>query len=183
MTRARLTATIALLAAVFATPPNLEAQGAVAPADYPEARELARLVFDSGLYDVVLQTALKAGFAPVRATVETRLRRTLSVDEADALQAIFANAFRTVIPSVVLEELSARTFAANVSQQDAQEILRFYRSPAGAKALSLNALLARENAAASEELGRTRAPEFVRLFAAEMARRMPALIRELEAAK
>jgi len=175
-------AVIALVLFALAAPSGARAQSAPTPTDYPEAREIARLVFESGQYEAVLHTAVRVGLLQIKNVLEVQLRRGLTADELDGLHASLGNAFRTAVPRLVFEEASARTLAANVSQRDAQEMLAFYRTPLGAKLLALNVVLTRASEATTEEIIRARTPEFVRLFGSEVAQRLPGLAREIDAA-
>lgn len=182
MTSAGRRAMIALFVFAVAAPWGAHAQGPAAPAEYPEAREITRLILDAGQYDVVINTAVKVGLVRIRQTAERQIGRSLTAEEEEGLRASFANAFRSAVPSMVFEEASARTLAANVSQRDAQEILAFYRSPFGAKLLALHVVLVRASEASTEEIIRTRTPEFTRVFVNEVVRRVPELAREIDAA-
>jgi hypothetical protein len=149
-------------------------------APYPEAAELAGLVLDSGMFDVAMEAALKPAMAPITLALEHQLRRKLAPEEGATLARILEQALRDTFPRPLWAELYARVLAGKVPRGDARELLRFYRTPLGRKALALSAVLSREGAAAGEELARSRAHEFGQRFTGELARQMPALRRELE---
>ena len=73
--------------------------------------------------------------------------------------------------------------AKHFSDGEMRELLAFYRTPLGAKALKLSGILTREGAEAGERLVKSREKAFSERFASEFARTLPSLSSELERTK
>ncbi len=158
--------------------------GAQTPtADRPEARELARLMFTSGLFDAVMFQAVRAATTVVKTGLEGRIRRELGEDEGRMLEGVLARTFAGVFPQPEWEELYAGLMAKHFSDGEMRELLGFYRTPLGAKALKLSDILTREGAEAGERLVKSREKAFAERFASEFARALPSLSSELERTK
>lgn len=146
----------------------------------PEARELARLMFTSGLFDVVMIQAGGAATKVVKAGMEGRLGRPLSEDEARRLEALITRAVQDTVPKADFEALYAGLLSRHLSSQELKDLAAFYRTPLGAKALRLSAILTREGAAGGERIMKLHERAFVERFGAEFTRELPALEKELE---
>lgn len=172
--RATLVIPFALMVGLLAGAP------AAAQNEPPEARELARLIFNAGTFDAIMAQAGKIGSQVVRAGIEGRVKRQLGPDEASRLEALFTRLMKETVPQPEWEALYTALISRHFSAAEMRELAAFYRTPLGGKALRLSGVLVSEGAAAGEHLVKSRQREFGERFGAEFARELPALSRELE---
>ena len=143
------------------------------------ARELVGLFRAAGYYDDLFDMATKAGVPPITVAIEARLERQLTPAEREDIRASFGRAFLRTVPQAAWDDLYVDVVVRHVPLADLQELVRYYRSPAGVKALRLSRLLNTAGARAGEDLVKARQDQFVEHFFADLAASMPALKDEL----
>jgi hypothetical protein len=145
-----------------------------------EAKELARLSLSSGQFDLSGTQAAKIGVLPVQRAIEDRLGRKLTEDESRRLTEVFTRAFKQTIPQSEYEENLAGQFARYYSPQELTELVAFYRTPLGMKALRFASTVSEENALFVQRLATARTAQLIERFNAEFAREFPKLGEELQ---
>src|SRR5229473_7635752 len=138
-------------------------------------RELVKVMFTSGLFDVGLSRASKADTGAARAQLEKHLGRQLTEDEAGRLQRLVTRVLREVFPQSFWEDTYVDMLSKHVSVKDAGELAAFYGTPLGQKTLRLAALLAAEAGDASQRVLKARENEFSQRFIAEFQKEFPKL--------
>jgi len=145
-----------------------------------EAQELARLSFASGQFDQIRAQAAKVGVLPLKTAIEGRLGRQLSEDELRRLTEVFTRVFKESIPQSEYEDNLAGQLSRYYSQQELADLLAFYRTPLGMKALRFASTAGEENALMVQRLMASRQAEFIERFNAEFAREFPKLSEEMQ---
>jgi len=145
-----------------------------------EAQELARLSLSSGQFDRIGTQAAKIGVLPIQKALEGRLERQLTEDESRRLTEMFTRVFKEAIPQSELESNLAGEFDRYYTPQELTELLAFYRTPLGMKALRFTSTVADENALFAQRLTATRKEQFIERFNAEFAREFPKLSEEMQ---
>jgi hypothetical protein len=138
-------------------------------------RELVKVVFASGLFDVGLSRASKADTAAVRTQLEQQLGRQLTEDEGGRLQQLVTRVLLEVFPQSFWEDTYVGLLPKHVSVENARELLAFYTTPLGQKALRLSVLLTAEAEDASQRVLKARENEFSQRFTAEFQKEFPKL--------
>ncbi len=138
-------------------------------------RELVKVMFTSGLFDVGLSRASKADTSAVRAQLEKQLGRQLTEDEVGRLQRLVTRVLLEVFPQSFWQDTYADMLSKHVSVKDARELLAFYGTPLGQKTLRLAALLTAEAGDASQRVLKARENEFRQRFIAEFQKEFPEL--------
>jgi len=138
-------------------------------------RELVKVVVTSGLFDVGLSRASKADTSAVRAQLEKQLGRPLSQAEGERLQTLVSRVLLEVFPRSFWEDTYVDVLSKHVSVEDARELLGFYRTSLGQKALRLAVTLAAEADDASQRILKARENEFRQRFIAEFQKEFPEL--------
>ena len=146
----------------------------------PEAHELARLILSSGTFEAVMTQAGSAATIVVIAAVEGRLRRSLSADERSELRTLLTQVTKDTLPWDLWEALYAGLYSKYASPAEITELLAFYKTPLGRRALSLNVILTTAGAEAGRNLAKSREQEFQTRFMDALAKTMPGLKAELE---
>jgi len=145
-----------------------------------EAQELARLSLSSGQFDQIGTQAAKVGVPPVQKAIEDRLGRKLTEDEFRRLSAVFTRVFKEALPQSEFADNLAGEFDRYYSPQELTELLAFYRTPLGMKALRFASTVAEESALFAQRLTATRKDQLIERFNAEFAREFPTLGEELQ---
>ena len=138
-------------------------------------RELVKVMFTSGSFDVGLSRASKADTSAVRAQLEKHLSRQLTEDEAGRLQRLVTRVLLEVFPQSFWEDTYVDMLSKHVSVKDARELLAFYGTPLGQKALRLATMLTAEADNASQRVLKARDSEFRQRFIAEFQKEFPKL--------
>jgi hypothetical protein len=138
-------------------------------------RELVKVMFTSGLFDVGLSRASKADTGALRAQLEQHLGRPLTDDETGRLQRMVTRVLLEVFPQSFWEDTYVDMLSKHVSVKDARELLAFYGTPLGQKTLRLAAMLTAEADEASQRVLKARENEFRQRFGAEFQREFPEL--------
>ena len=146
----------------------------------PDAHELARLILTSGMFESVLDTASDSAMTVVTAAMEGRLRRSLSADERSKLRGLLIQAFKDTFPLQLWEDLYARLLLQHAAPSEIKDLLAFYQTPRGRRALSLSVILATEGGVAGRKLAQSREKEFTRTFMEHFSKAMPELKAELD---
>ncbi len=153
----------------------IAARGDSGQASVSPYRELVKVVFTSGLFDVGLSRASKADTSAVRAQLEKQLGRQLTEDEGGRLQRLVTRVLLEVFPQSFWEDTYVDMLPKHVSVENARELLAFYRTPLGQKTLRLAVLLTAEADDASQRVLKARENEFRQRFIAEFQKEFPAL--------
>ncbi len=153
----------------------IPARGYSEQASVSPLRDLVKVVFTSGLFDAGLSRAATADTSAVRAQLEKQLRRPLTEDEGGRLQRLVTHTLLEVFPRSLWEETYVDVLSKHVSVEDARELLAFYGTPLGQKALRLAGILAAEADEASRRILKARENEFRQRFIAEFQKEFPAL--------
>lgn len=146
----------------------------------PEAQELARLSFASGQFDQIVTQAAKLGVLPVKTGIEGRVGRQLSDDEFRRLTEVFTRVFKEGIPQSDYEDSLAGQLSRYYSLQELRELVTFYRTPLGMKALRFASVAMNDSALTVQRLMASRQALLIERFNAEFAREFPKLIEELQ---
>jgi hypothetical protein len=145
-----------------------------------EAQELARLSLSSGQFDRIGTQAGKIGVLPVQKAIEDRWGRKRTEDELRRLTEVFTRVLKETIPQSDFEENLAGQLGQYYSPQELRELLDFYRTPLGMKALRFASAVAEETALFGQRLAATRKEQLIERFNAEFAREFPKLGEELQ---
>ncbi len=154
---------------------GIPARGAGEQASVSPYRELVKVVFTSGMFDVGLSRASKADTSAVRAQLEKQLGRPLTDDEGGRLQKLVTRVLLEVFPQSFWEDTYADMLPKHISVENARELLAFYRTPLGQKTLRLAVLLTAEADDASQRVLKARETEFRQRFIAEFQKAFPEL--------
>lgn len=168
-------AILVLLVLVIQTASSAAAQGSSA-----EAQELAHLSLSSGEFDRIATQAGRAGVLPVKAAIEGRVGRQLTDDEFRRLAEVFTRVFKEAIPQSEYEDNLAGQLSRYYSPQELTELLAFYHTPLGMKALHFVSTVSEENALFAQRLTAARKDRLIERFNAEFAREFPKLGEELQ---
>jgi len=158
----------------------LAASSAGAQGVSSEAQELARLNLSSGQFDQIGTQAAKIGVLLVQKSLEDRSGRKLTEDELRRLTEVFTRVFKEAIAQSEFEDNLAGAFDRYYSPQELVELLAFYRTPLGMKALRFTSTVAEENALFAQRLTAIRKDQLNERFNAEFAREFPKLSEELQ---
>jgi hypothetical protein len=169
---ARTLAAVVLTILLSSTPAR--AQG-----DPAAARELARLLATSTTFDGGVALAGASGSRSIRADVEKQLRRRLTEEEASRLQTLVTQTTKEVVSQEEWERLFAVRLSRQFSGDELRALLNFYRTPLGAKALSLSDILVKEAAATAGRLMKSHEHDFHRRFGIAFEREFAALSGEI----
>jgi hypothetical protein len=143
-----------------------------------EAKELASLIFSSGQFDQFVTLGARAGTFPVKASLERRLGRQLTDDESRRVGEIFLRVFQETIPRSDFEAHTVDLITRYYSQQELKELVAFYYTPLGQKALRFASVST--TAKWVQQMTAAREHEFIKRFNAEFARELPMLNQELQ---
>jgi len=176
MTRLRRVAVIAILVIETLSALPVGAQDR----STPEAHELARLILSSGLFDVVVAQSGGVATGPVIIAIQDRLRRPLSTDERSQLRNVVTQALKDTLPWDAWEGVYADLYSKNASAAEIAELLAFYKTPLGRRALSLSVILATQAAEAGGALAKSHEKEFITRFMDVFGKTMPGLKAELD---
>jgi hypothetical protein len=127
----------------------------------------------AGSYDATtssLLTSLAGASLPV---FEAKLGRRLSDDERTRFQAVWRRSFTETIPRAEFEDAMVPVIAKYLSEDDVNELLRFYHSPVGAKVLRVHAPLSADAAAAARAIFEARRSELQSRFTLELQKEFP----------
>jgi len=161
---------------VIVVPPKARAQDRATP----EAHELAGLILSSGMFDALMAQAGLTAAAPIITVIEGHLRRSLSDDERSQLRSIVTQVMKDTLPWAAWEGLYAHLYSKHASPTEITELLAFYKTPLGRRALSLGVILAIQGGDAGRTLGKSHENEFRNRFMDAFGKTMPALKAELE---
>jgi len=153
---------------------------AAAQRDSPEARELASLAVAAGTFDVTYTQASKVAASIMKGSLEGRLGRQLSDDESRQLGALFLRLIKETVPQREFEANYVDVLVRYYSPQELKDLVAFYRTPLGTRALRFGPATNEEHAAAGHRIMAAHDREFRERFTAEFVREFPALNRELE---
>src|SRR5215831_21174366 len=145
----------------------------------PEAHELARHILSSGLFDAGSSQAASVSTAPVIVALQDRLKRSLSDEERSQLRSLMIQVMKDTLPWDVWEDLYADLYTKHASPTEITELLAFYKTPLGRRALSLSVILAIQGGDAGRTLGKSHENEFRNRFMDAFGKTMPALKAEL----
>ena len=153
---------------------------ATAQSQSPEARELASMTLLSGTFDNLSTQAGKMGTVNVKAALEGNLGRQLTEDESRRLNELFVRLFKETFSQSDYEAHLADVFGRYYAPQELKELVAFFRTPLGMKALRFSSVLDEESSAWAQRLIASRQRQLAERFNAEFAREFPALYQELE---
>src|SRR5919197_5993734 len=144
-----------------AAPPSPEHERAI--------RELVHMAAGSGVSDAMFQQIARALVPGLRPALERQLGRPVSPAEERKLGDVIRRTFAGVFPTALFEDELVSVYAKHFSEADARELLRFYRTPVGSKAMRVAAVLTREGAAIGQRLAQSRQAEFAQRLRDELA--------------
>lgn len=133
-------------------------------------RDLIETFLGSGFFDVMLDQMGRAAIPAVKLVMEREIGRPLTSAEQQKLVEALRRSFAAVFPKSLWEDQFVTLYAKYFSEREVGEILRFYRTPVGAKAASLVAVLGREGATIGEQLAKSKQIEFTERLRQEMTR-------------
>lgn len=158
------------------TPPSAPAEQEAeppGPVARSEAHEYVRLIFGAGFQDVLMAQMTKMVTTSVKTGLEAQLTRKLSSVEEGKLRRVVDRVVREVYPPSMWENEVVRLVEKYYSEDEVRELLRFYRTPLGAKSVRLAGPLAAEGAAVGERLAKSKEAQFLRRFQEELRKEFP----------
>ena len=133
-------------------------------------RELVHMAAGSGVTDAMFQPVAQALVPGLKPGLERQLKRPVSPEEEQKLVDVIRRTFVGVFPSALFEKELIEVYAKHFNEAEAEELLRFYRTPVGTKAIQLSAVLAGEGAVIGQRLAKSREAEFAQRLREELAR-------------
>jgi hypothetical protein len=133
-------------------------------------REFIHITLGSGAFDAIMNQMAIAVLPVVKAGFERDLKRSLSPEETQTVAGAFRRAFAAAFPLSLWEGEFIAIYAKHFSEADVAEMLKFYRTPVGAKAARLASVLAAEGTAVGQRLTKMKESEFGQRFQQEIAR-------------
>src|SRR6266478_2534381 len=130
------------------------------PAAPPEAKPSPPGAKPSLPPDARLQQIAQALVPGLRPALERQLRRPVSPAEERKLIDVVRRTFAGVFPTALFEDGLVSAYAKHFTEADARELVRFYRTPIGSKAIRVAAVLTGEGAAIGQRLAQSRQAEF-----------------------
>jgi hypothetical protein len=106
--------------------------------------ELAHMAFSSGLFDVMINQGVEQGSQAVAVNMHRHLGRELTKSEYDKMKFAFREAFLQTYPVSEWEAPVADLYGKHLNAQELTEIIAFYKTPIGKRALELQGLMATE---------------------------------------
>ena len=150
--------------------PKPSPAASLTPGHEQAIRELVHMVTGSDLTDAMLQQIAQALVPGLKPALERRLRRPVSPAEERKLIDVVRRTFAGVFPTALFEDELVSAYAKHFTEADAKELLRFYRTPIGSKAIRVAAVLTGEGAAIGQRLAQSRQAEFAQRLRDELAR-------------
>src|SRR5437870_5679865 len=138
-------------------------------AGHAAAQPLYRWVDEKGVVHYS-QFPPPAPAEPPTPALERQLKRPVSPEEEQKLVDVIRRTFVGVFPSALFEKELIEVYAKHFNEAEAEELLRFYRTPVGTKAIQLSAVLAGEGAVIGQRLAKSREAEFAQRLREELAR-------------
>ena len=153
---------------------------ALAQASDPGTRDAARRVIELTVIQTGTLDRLRNGITGLVAQVlklslEKRLGRSLSADEQGRLVQVAGRVMRDAASDQAMAEIYVDLYAEHFTEAELREILRFYQTGTGEKALRLSGQLAREGGERAQRMVTAREPEIRARFEAEFQRAFPEL--------
>lgn len=133
-------------------------------------RELVHMAAGSGVTDAMFQPVAQALVPGLKPGLERQLKRPVSPEEEQKLVDVIRRTFVGVFPSALFEKELIEVYAKHFNEAEAEELLRFYRTPVGTKAIQLSAVLTGEGAVIGQRLAKSREAEFAQRLREELAR-------------
>src|SRR5712692_6760250 len=133
-------------------------------------RELVHMAAGSGVTDAMFQPVAQALVPGLKPGLERQLKRPVSAEEERQLVDVLRRTFVGVFPSALFEKELIEVYAKHFNEAEAEELLRFYRTSVGSKAIGLTAVLAGEGAVIGQRLAKSREAEFAQRLREELAR-------------
>src|SRR5437016_6726115 len=149
--------------------PKPSPAASLTPGHEQAIRELVHMATGSDLTDAMLQQIAQALVPGLKPALERRLRRPVSPAEERKLIDVVRRTFAGVFPTALFEDELVSAYAKHFTEADAKELLRFYRTPIGSKAIRVAAVLTREGAAIGQRLAQSRQAEFAQRLRDELA--------------
>ncbi|MBI4637625.1 MAG: DUF2059 domain-containing protein [Candidatus Rokubacteria bacterium] len=153
-----------------AAPPPPPSPQRLAPSYERGIRELLRLFLGPGFFDVLVDQMTRVAVPAVKIAIENDLKRPLTSAEDQKLLNALRRSFVAVFPRSIWEDEFVTLYAKHFSEGEIGELLQFYRTPVGAKAARLTALMAGEGAQIGERLAKAKQLEFAHRFREEVTR-------------
>src|SRR6266571_4262371 len=150
--------------------PKPSPAASLTPGHEQAIRELVHMATGSDLTDAMLQQIAQALVPGLKPALERRLRRPVSPAEERKLIDVVRRTFAGVFPTALFEDELVSAYAKHFTEADAKELLRFYRTPIGSKAIRVAAVLTGEGAAIGQRLAQSRQAEFAQRLRDELAR-------------
>lgn len=133
-------------------------------------RELVHVATGSDVTGAMFQQIAQALVPGLKPALERRLGRPVSPAEERKLIDVVRRTFAGVFPTALFEDELVSAYARHFTEADAKELLRFYRTPIGSKAIRVAAVLTGEGAAIGQRLAESRQAEFAQRLRDELAR-------------
>jgi len=133
-------------------------------------RELVHMAAGSGVTDAMSEQIALALVPGLKPALGRQLGRPVSPAEERKLVDVIRRTFAGVFPTALFEDQLVSVYAKHLSEAEAKELLRFYATPVGSKAIRLAAVLTREGAAIGQRLAQSRQAEFAQRLRDELAR-------------
>ena len=151
-----------------------------AQSESPEARELASLAAAAGTFDIMYTQASTVATSIMKSSLEARLGRPLSDDESRQLGELFLRLIKETVPQSDFEGNYVDVLGRYYSPQELKDLVAFYRTPLGMKALRFGPATNAENAAAGRRIMGAHDREFRERFTAEFLREFSTINKELQ---
>ncbi len=144
--------------------------GAPSPAAGRAIRELVHLAAGAGVSDAMFQQVAHVMVPSLKVGLERQLNRPITPTEEQKLVTAIQRSFAGVFPASFFESDMIGIYAKYFCEAEADEMLRFYRTPVGAKAMRLVPTLAGEGAQIGQRLAQSRQAELTQRLREEVAR-------------
>ena len=144
--------------------------------DTPAQRQLlsmetAKLVLAGGTFGVIIDAAVEQGTQVVAARIQGESGRELTKSEYDNVKEAFRESFTRTYPAKDWEGPFAELYEKHFTASELDQLLKFYKTPAGMKFLQSQGTIAAEGAQIGIRLVGSKQEEFTRVFVQKLKRR------------
>lgn len=133
--------------------------------------EAAQLILSSGMFDALVDQAVDQGSQMFAARMHPKLGRELTQTEYETVKRAFREAFIQTYPAKTWEAPFAELYEKHFDAPELAQLLKFYKTPAGAKFLQKQRALTTEGVQIGIRLVESKSEEFEKKFVRELDRR------------
>jgi len=133
--------------------------------------EAAQLILSSGTFDALINQAVDQGSQMFAARMHPKLGRELTQTEYEKVKSAFREAFIQTYPAKAWEAPFAELYGKHFNAPELDQLLKFYKTPAGIKLLQKQGTLSTEGAQIGVRLVESKSEEFEKTFMRELDKR------------